>query len=175
MAVRRPTSDRQTRVPSSDLYQSIGGRDTCHRLSVAFYAREEKNTLLRPLFPGKTFTCAVEEFAAFLAQFLSGPSEDAQRRWWLSLHESHLRFRIGQRERDAWMQNMVQAFDDVPIKEQMRSALLSFFRQSSAYVINRGPASPVEEGLGASSDDGTHREIGRRWEAQLRLDEAVAA
>jgi hemoglobin len=142
---------------------------------VAFYARVEKDPLLRPLFPGKTFTCAIEEFAAFLAQVLSGPSEDTQRRWWLSLHESHLRFRIGQRERDAWMQNMAQAFDDVPIEEPMRSALLSFFRQSSAYVVNRGPASPVVDGLNTTRDDRAHREICRRWETQLRLDEAVAA
>jgi truncated hemoglobin YjbI len=175
MTVGPPTSAGQTSVRGSDLYQSIGGRETCRRLSVAFYARVEKDPLLRPLFPGKTFTCAIEEFAAFLAQFLSGPSEDAQRRWWLSLHESHLRFRIEQRERDAWMQNMVQAFDDVAIEEPMRGALLSFFRESSAYVINHGPASPVEEGLSATRDDRTHREIRRRWEVQLRLDEAVAA
>jgi truncated hemoglobin YjbI len=175
MTVRPPASDGQTSARGSGLYQSIGGRETCRRLSVAFYARVEKDPLLRPLFPGKTFTCAIEEFAAFLAQFLSGPSEDAQRRWWLSLHESHLRFRIGQRERDAWMQNMVQAFDDVPIEEPMRSALLSFFRQSSAYVVNHGPAAPVVDGLDATRDDGTQREIRRRWETQLRLDEAVAA
>jgi len=30
-----------------------------------------------------------------------GPSEDSQRRWWLSLRESHLRFKIGDRERKA--------------------------------------------------------------------------
>ena len=59
------------------------------------------------LFPGKALRCAIEEFTAFLAQFLGGSPEDAQRRWWLSLRESHLRFKIGDRERDAWMQNSV--------------------------------------------------------------------
>jgi truncated hemoglobin YjbI len=174
MAGRPSTPAAQTSPPGSNLYELIGGRETCHRLSVAFYARVGKDPLLRPLFPGKTFTCAIEEFAAFLAQFLSGPSEDRQRRWWLSLHESHLRFQIGQRERDAWMRNMLQAFDDVPIEEPMRSALVSLFQRGSAYVINRGPAPPVEQEQSAN-DDETLREIDRRWEGQLRLDEAVAA
>jgi hypothetical protein len=120
-------------------------------------------------------TCAIEAFAAFLAQFLGGPSADAQRRWWLSLQESHVRFEIGQEERAAWMDNMVQAFDDVQIEEPMRSALLSFFERSSAYVVDRGHASPVEEARGDTRCDGTQAEISRRWDVQLGLDEAVAA
>ena len=94
---------------------------------MAFYARVERDPILRPLFPGKSFKCAIEEFTAFLAQFLGGPSEHAHRRWWLSLHESHMRFKIGQGERAAWMRNMVQAFDDVPIGEPIRTELLAFF------------------------------------------------
>ena len=105
-----------------NLYQAIGGAATCRKLSASFYARVQRDPVLRPLFPGKTLKCAIEAFAAFLAQFLGGPSEDAQRRWWLSLRESHLRFKIGQKERDAWMKNMTQALDDVPIEESARSA-----------------------------------------------------
>ena len=77
----------------------MGGTAGCRALSVAFYARVARDPVLRPLFPGKTFTCAIEEFAAFLVQFLGGPAADSQRRWWVSLRESHLRFKIGQRER----------------------------------------------------------------------------
>lgn len=75
-----------TTAPS--LFEASGGTRTCRKLSKAFYLRVEQDPLLRPLFPGKTFTCAIEEFAAFLAQFLGGPGEDSQRRWCLSLHES---------------------------------------------------------------------------------------
>jgi hemoglobin len=107
---------------------------------MAFYARVDRDPLLRPLFPGTTLTCAIEEFAAFLAQFLGGPAEDMQRRWWLSLRESHLRFRIGQRERDAWIANMSSALDDVQIEEPTRGRLLGFFERSSAHVMNQGDA-----------------------------------
>src|SRR5437667_7777702 len=105
------------RIRNPSLYEALGGKAACRMLAVAFYARVARDPILRPLFPGKSFTCAIEQFTAFLAQFLGGPSEDAQRRWWLSLHESHMRFKIGPEERAAWMRNMGQALDDVPIGE----------------------------------------------------------
>lgn len=61
-------------VHRAKLYEAIGGADACHKLSTAFYARVARDPLLRPLFPGKIFTCAIEEFAAFLVQLLEGPS-----------------------------------------------------------------------------------------------------
>lgn len=149
-----------------DLYRDIGGNAACRKLAVAFYARVEQDPVLRPLFPGKSFRCAIEEFTAFLAQFLGGPGEDSQFRWWLSLRESHLRFKIGPRERAAWMTLMNLALDDAQIDEPLRSDLLRFFGQSSAYVVNQGTV--VE-------DAPTSPELARRWSAQTELDQAVAA
>ena len=154
-------------MADENLYQVMGGTEGCRKLSVAFYARVARDPVLRPLFPGKTMTCAIEEFSAFLVQFLGGPSEDAQRRWWLSLRESHLRFKIGQKERDAWMANMVKTLEEAQIEEPVRGALREFFVRSSAYVVNQGPAPAVADGMGG--------EMGRRWDAQRRLDETVAA
>ncbi len=89
------------------LYEAVGGTEGCRKLSAAFYARVDSDqVLLSPDFPGKSLRCAIDAFAAFLVQFLGGPAEDSQRRWWVSLRESHLRFQIGRRERDAWMKNM---------------------------------------------------------------------
>jgi len=151
------------------LYEALGGRELCRKFSTAFYARVERDPLLRPLFPGTTFTCAIEEFAAFLAQFLGGPGEDTQRRWWLSLRESHLRFQIGPSERDAWMANMAMALDDTQIAEPLRSQLLSFFEKSSAYIVNHGE---VRTELPAHE---LNTDIAVRWDAQIALDNAVAA
>jgi truncated hemoglobin YjbI len=163
------------RIRNSSLYEALGGKAGSRRLAVAFYARVERDPLLRPLFPGKSFTCAIEEFAAFLAQFLGGPTEDSQRRWWLSLRESHLRFQIGDRERKAWLANMAGAFDDVHVAEPLRSELLRFFERSSAHVVNQGGAAAIDREKSKPYDHSTHAEISGRWEAQIRLDEAVAA
>lgn len=154
------------------LYTAIGGRAGCLRLSTAFYARVDRDPLLRPLFPGTTLRCAIEAFAAFLAQVLGGPGEDTQSRWWLSLRESHMRFRIGKSEREAWLANMALALDEAVIAEPLRAHLADFFERSSAHIVNHGEAVVLDQ---------TRRvhhplaEICRPWEAQAALDEAVAA
>src|ERR1700737_589540 len=125
--------------PDLYLYRAVGGTDGCRRLSTAFYARVEHDPVLRAIFPS-TFKWAIESFALFLAQFLGGPCDYSKRRWWLSLRELHLRFRIGPRERDAWLSNMLMALDDVSIDEPVRGALVAFFEQSSARLVNRGDA-----------------------------------
>jgi hemoglobin len=161
-------------MQDANLFQALGGTPACRQLSEAFYARVKRDPVLRPLFPGKTLRCAIEEFAAFLVQFLGGPAEDTQPRWWLSLQESHLRFKLGQQERTAWMNNMTRALDDVPIAEPMRSALLEFFERSSAYLVNQGPV-PAPEERGEPPSDPLRQEMARRWDAQRRFDQIVAA
>ena len=163
------------KMTASSLYEAIGGTAGCRGLSVAFYAHVERDPVLRPLFPGKSFRCAIEEFAAFLVHFLGGPGDDAQFRWWLSLRESHLRLKIGPGERSAWLASMRLALDDVRIEEPLRTVLLGFFERSSAHVVNRGEASAVEEGPSNPASRGLREEISRRWDAQAALDEVVAA
>lgn len=174
MAEKLPDTAPHASVDGPGLHQAIGGTAAWRRLAVAFYSRVDRDPLLRPLFPGKTLRCAIEEFTAFLSQLFGGPSDETQRRWWLSLRESHLRFRIRQKERAAWMENMVQALDDARIEEPLRSALREFFERSSAHVVNSGEA-VLDADPGESPGDATRREIARCWEAQCGLDEAVAA
>lgn len=176
MAPGAPSIPTRVGVGGSGLYEAVGGRTMCRELATVFYSHVAKDPLLRPLFPGKTFNCAIEELAAFLAQLLGGPSEDAERRWWVSLRESHLRFKIGQKQRDAWMKNMVRALDEVKVREPMQSALRRFFEQSSAYLINQGKALSFVADEGKSSvDDGVGQQIAHRWDIQRAVDEAVAA
>lgn len=153
------------------LYADLGGQPGCKRLATALYARIARDPVLRPMFPGKTFRCAIDEFTAFLVQFLGGPAEETQKRWWLSLRESHRRFRIGETERTAWLGNMSLAIDDVQLQEPLRTTLVRFFRLSSAYLVNHGePTTRTDSGHGHD-----HPELAARWEAQRLLDEATAA
>jgi truncated hemoglobin YjbI len=115
------------------------------------------------LFPGKTLKCAIEEFAAFLIQFLGGDEEQTQRRWWLSLRESHARFQIGPAERRAWLRQMAATLDEIPLDGATRTALRQFFECSSAYLIGDDATRPE------------HSELAERWSDQRVLDEAVAA
>ena len=138
----RPAPESDTTTPI-DLFEAIGGSATCRELAAAFYSRVDEDPVLRPLFPGKSHRCAIDAFAAFLLQFVGGPAGDTRHRWWLSLRESHHRFRIGQTGRDAWMKQMAWALGEVEIREPMRSALLELFEDASAYLVNTGPAAPA--------------------------------
>ena len=167
-----------------DLYHELGGIDTCRELSAAFYAHVEHDPVLRPLYPPTLKGCPIESLSAFFIQFFGGPNDYAQRRWSLSLREAHLRFAIGQKEREAWLANMFHAVDEVNIKEPMRSALRWFFTQSSEFLINQPPEavneSPVlqENPLGHQNETDTsriHQDIARQWQAQRMLEEMIAA
>jgi truncated hemoglobin YjbI len=149
------------------IYRAIGDSAGCRALATAFYAHVEHDPILRPLFPS-TFKCAIEEFSAFLVQFLGGEPEGAQKRWWLSLRESHNRFSIGPRERDAWLRAMSATLADESViaDAAVRSELLEFFTHSSAHVVNKGQA-PEE----AASLSG---ELCDLWNEQLALDKVVA-
>jgi hemoglobin len=146
-----------------DLLRALGGEEGCRRLSEEFYSRVAKDSVLKPLFPGKSLRCATEAFGAFLVQFLGGDEAHTQHRSELSLRESHARFTIGPTERSAWLQHMRSALDTVALDEQTRLALTRFFTHSSAYVIGKDCAEP---------QDG---ELGARWQEQLALDATIAA
>src|SRR4051812_15132098 len=101
------------------------------RLAESFYARVAQDDRLYHLFPGKTLHCAVEELSAFLVQLFGGPPEDTQRRWWVSVRESHQRFRIRQEDRTAWLENMWMALDEWAVEPEIREAMREFFESSS--------------------------------------------
>jgi truncated hemoglobin YjbI len=145
------------------LLEALGGEAGCKSLSASFYARAGRDPTLRPLFPGKSLRCAIEEFAAFLIQFLGGEEEQTQKRWWLSVRESHARFRIGPAERRAWLQCMAETLNAAPLDDKSRAALRQFFEHSSAYVIGEDTAGPQ------------HHELAARWNAQRVVDDAIAA
>ena len=151
-------------TPAPSLFEAIGGTRTCRKLSQAFYARVDRDPVLRPLFPGTSLRCATEEFAAFLVQFLGGPADDSQFRWHVSLRESHQRFPLEKRHRDAWIRNMAKALEDVEIADPARTALQNFFERAAAYMVGDKPGTKR-----------LNQELGKRWTGQRNADDAVEA
>lgn len=145
------------------LLDALGGSEGCKQLSTDFYTRVGKDAVLRPLFPGKSQKCAIEEFSAFLIQFLEGDEAHTQRRWWLSLHESHARFQIGPKERAAWLKHMRATLEAFPTDNETRQALRQFFEQTSGYVVDERVVQP------------DHAELATHWHEQHHLEAAIAA
>jgi hemoglobin len=149
------------------LYKAIGGAAGCYALAKAFYSQVERDPVLRPLFPS-TFKCAIEAFAAFLVQFLGGETDAAQERWYLSLRESHARFSIGIRERDAWLGAMTATLSDESLiaESGARTELLAFFTHSSTHMVNQSSVPAAPKPLSG--------EAATLWDEQLALDDAIA-
>ena len=140
----------------------LGGEPGCRAIAEEFYARVALDGELRALFPGKTLRCAIEEFSAFLIQFLGGDESLTQRRWWLSIRESHARFTITEAHRNAWLQAMAAALRTVPTDEVTLCALAQFFEAASSYLIGQTEAPVV------------HAELSHRWSHARALDALVA-
>ena len=146
----------------TELFDRIGRAGCCVDLARRFYARVGQDGELKPLFPGKRLRCATEEMAAFLVQFMGGVEEDSQKRWWLSLAESHARFKISTTQRDAWLAAMAATLTEGedPATE---ADLYDFFAVAAAYLtgdLGQRPHAPDLTDL---------------WARQLALDAAVAA
>jgi truncated hemoglobin YjbI len=159
----------------SPLLETLGGEEGCRQLSTKFYARVGKDSVLRPFFPGKSLKCAIEEFAAFLIQFLSGDEEQTQHRWWLSLRESHARFQIGPQARSAWLKHMHATLEAAPLDDGTRAALRQLFLHSSAYITGRDDAGPANREADFAWMSPAHEELAARWSEQRVLDTIIGA
>lgn len=75
--------------------------------------------------------CATEELSAFLIQLFEGEEAKTQYRWWLSLKESHARFKISLRQKSAWLDHMAATLSDLISDPVLRRDLMSFFAQAA--------------------------------------------
>jgi hemoglobin len=134
----QPTSD-YIPVPGTpeELYELIGGMETCQRLAAAFYARVDVEPVLRSMFPDD-LDQAIAHLALFLAQRLGGPETYSAQRGHPRLRMRHRPFQIGQAERDTWLGHMLAAMHEVGITEPAYSIMRRYFEDSATFLINAG-------------------------------------
>ena len=143
------------------MLELLGGEAGCQRIAREFYARVSSSSELKPLFPGKSFRCATEEFAAFLIQFLDGDEDQTQYRWWLSLRESHSRFQISEQQREVWLSLMKETINSLITDTLTQDGLKQFFEVASTYI------------LGDERGALEHQELKARWSQQKDLDRLI--
>ena len=127
-----------------NIYEGVGGDETFRRLVDAFYRRIETDARIRHMFPPDLAPGKTWQFL-FLTQYFGGPQ-----RYNASRGHPRLRMRhpmpIGQLERDAWVQNMHEAIDEVGIAEPYRAWMRQYFADAGTFLINRR----TPEGAGAA-------------------------
>jgi hemoglobin len=138
--VSDPTSEERSRA---SLYERVGGEAYFVALVERFYERVEGDPLLRPNYP-PNLEPGKANLAAFLAQYWGGPPSYSARRGHPRLRMRHFRFPIAARERDAWVQHMVEAVSESPASPADVEALVAYFEQAATMLINRPANSPLD-------------------------------
>ena len=118
------------------IFDLIGGEAAVRELVDRFYARVERDPILRPLFPDDLEAGKRWQFL-FLCQFFGGPQDYAAERGHPRLKMRHSPFPIGREEREAWLGHMLAAIDETGIQEPMRTSMRDYFVRASEHMMNR--------------------------------------
>jgi hemoglobin len=124
-------------------FTRIGGAAAIDRLVEAFYARmdtlPEAATIRAMHAPDLTAT--KEVLKRYLGEWMGGPKLYSAERGHPRLRMRHIRFRIGEAERDAWLLCMSGALDEVVADVDLRVKLLSAFTRLADWMRN-DPGNP---------------------------------
>lgn len=118
-------------------YDAVGGEETFRRLVAHFYAGVAQDPVLLPLYPEDDLGPAQERLRMFLAQYWGGPHDYQEQRGHPRLRMRHVRFAIGERERDAWLARMRAAVQSLELPETYERMLWSYLEQAAFSLQNR--------------------------------------
>lgn len=125
------------------IYELAGGDAPFRELVERFYARVERDPLLRPLFPADLEPGKQAQFL-FITQYFGGPPRYNQLRGHPRLRMRHAPFAIDQAARDAWASHMLAAIDEVGFAVPVRGALREYFERAATFMINQHGRGGIE-------------------------------
>jgi len=117
------------------IFEFVGGDEKFKQLVDEFYARIERDEVLRPIFPADLESGKRWQFL-FLTQFFGGPARYQQERGHPRLRMRHMPFPIDANVRQRWLTHMLAAIDAVGIAEPARSTMREYFERGSEFMIN---------------------------------------
>ncbi|HMA38292.1 MAG TPA: globin [Chloroflexia bacterium] len=126
-----------------NIYEEIGGEATFMRLTDAFYDRVAADPLLRPLFP-PNLAPGKRRLALFMIESLGGPPLWSQERHFLHLVRAHHLRDFSEDERDAWINHMLAAVEQVGIRGPARTALREWVITGADFALNHRPRRPAQ-------------------------------
>ncbi len=117
-------------------YAAVGGEPTFRKLVDEFYAGVATDPLLRPLYPEEDLGPAAERLRLFLIQYWGGPSTYSQQRGHPRLRMRHAPFRVGPRERDAWLGHMRTAVAGLRLAPELETQLWEYLERAAYFMVN---------------------------------------
>ena len=149
-------STAQHRGEVVSFYDAVGGHETFRRIVGRFYAGVASDPVLRPLYPEEDLGPAEERFRMFLEQYWGGPRTYSEQRGHPRLRMRHGSFRVGARERDAWLAHMRVAVDEAGLDPEARQMLWDYLVMAANSLVNSFGEDAVTPGpgVGVVNDEG---------------------
>ena len=139
----------ETVRPQRTFYEAVGGEETFTRLVHRFYQEVAADPMLRAVYPAKDLGPAEEHLRLFLIQYWGGPTTYNELRGHPRLRMRHVRFHIGEAERDAWLRHMRTALDELDLDESLDAQLWDYLVMAAYSLVNVAPESgPAVGGRG---------------------------
>lgn len=122
--------------PVSIIYRAVNSEEPFFRLVEEFYAGVESDPVLRPLYP-EDLSKSKEHLALFLIQRCGGRGTYSQERGHPRMRARHMPFKIGLKERDAWLKNMDTALSKIAEFQVHRAVLDPYFVDFATFLMNQ--------------------------------------
>jgi hemoglobin len=117
-------------------FELVGGEPTFRKLVDEFYAGVATDPVLRPLYPDEDLGPASERLRLFLIQYWGGPTTYSEQRGHPRLRMRHAPFRVGPRERDAWLGHMRRAVDSLGLAPEHETQLWAYLERAAHFMVN---------------------------------------
>jgi hemoglobin len=141
-----PAAQPESAEPASSFYEAVGGEATFTRLVSRFYAEVANDPLLRAVYPSRDLAAAEEHLRLFLIQYWGGPGTYSELRGHPRLRMRHVRFSIGEAERDAWLRHMRTALDELALDKDRDEQLWNYLVMAAHSLVNKPPEGAPEPG-----------------------------
>src|SRR5580704_7869784 len=138
-------SEESTRPPLT-FYEAVGGEETFTRLVHRFYAEVAADPVLRAVYPAQDLGPAEEHLRLFLIQYWGGPPTYNELRGHPRLRMRHVRFHIGETERDLWLKHMRTALDELSLPAALDAQLWDYLVMAAHSLVNVVPEDGPDQG-----------------------------
>lgn len=124
-------------MEENNFYERMGGKPTFALLTERFYTAVVSDPILAPMYPADDMEGAQERLQLFLEQYWGGPSTYSETRGHPRLRMRHAGFPIDTAAHDAWLVCMHQAVIDLPIAEDLKEELWTYFQYAAHSMKNQ--------------------------------------
>jgi hemoglobin len=132
-------------------YEAVGGEEAFTRLVHRFYEGVRNEPALLATYPTpQDLTAAQEHLRLFLMQYWGGPTTYDELRGHPRLRMRHVRFHIGELERDLWLKHMRAALDELSLPEALDAQFWNYLVMAAHSLVNVFPEDgPRQDGRGS--------------------------